>query len=155
MPKMTGGIKTGRFYVGLSAAAAEELDGYVRESGMYSACFLSYALAVGTRVVERQRAQPDGQPVAQSEGPIPINPDDFSSAAHHDRVVARQKLVDLALAQMAPDQRSLMQLAYFDGLTESQLAKRLDLPVASIRARMALALQHLDALLSQDPSPGG
>lgn len=155
MPKMTGGIKTGRFYVSLSAAGAEEIDGYVRDSGMYRACFLSYALAVGTRVIERQRTQPDGQPLSQSEGPVPINPDNFSSADHHERVVARQKQVDLAMAQMAPEQRALMQLAYFDGLTESELAERLDLPIASIRARMVLALQHLDALLSQDSSHSG
>jgi hypothetical protein len=152
MPKMTGGVKTGRFYVSLSEAGAEEIDGYIRESGMYRACFLSYALAVGTRVVERQRTHPDGKPHPQSKGPVPINSEDFSSAAHHERVVARQKLVDLAMAQMAPEQRALMQLAYFDGLTESELAERLALPVASIRARMVLALQHLDALLSQEQS---
>lgn len=158
MPRMTGGIKTGRFYVSLPKAAAEEIEEYVKESGMYRACFLSYALTVGTRVVERQRTNVSEAQSALTEvardGMIAVKPDDFSNASLHDSALARQQQVKMALEQIAPEQRELLELNYFDGLTESQLAERFGLPLASIRARMILAVQHLDALLSESQQPG-
>lgn len=54
MPKMTGGIKTGRYYIRLPEETIAEIDGYIKESGMYQAYFLSNALIVGSRVMARQ-----------------------------------------------------------------------------------------------------
>jgi steroid delta-isomerase-like uncharacterized protein len=54
MPKMTGGVKTGRYYIRLPEETIAEIDGYVKESGMYQAYFLSNALIVGARVIARQ-----------------------------------------------------------------------------------------------------
>ena len=49
MPKMTGGVKTGRYYVRLPEETIAEIEGYIKESGMYQAHFLSNALIVGAR----------------------------------------------------------------------------------------------------------
>jgi hypothetical protein len=54
MPKMTGGVKTGRYYIRLPEETIAEIDGYIKESGMYPAYFLSNALIVGARVMARQ-----------------------------------------------------------------------------------------------------
>ncbi|MDQ6694349.1 MAG: hypothetical protein M3014_07985 [Chloroflexota bacterium] len=54
MPKMTGGVKTGRYYIRLPEGTIAEIDGYIRESGMYQAYFLSNALIVGARIMARQ-----------------------------------------------------------------------------------------------------
>ena len=54
MPKMTGGVKTGRYYIRLPEETIAEIDGYIKESGMYQAYFLSNALIVGARVMARQ-----------------------------------------------------------------------------------------------------
>jgi hypothetical protein len=54
MPKMTGGIKTGRYYIRLPEETIAEIDEYIKESGMYQAYFLSNALIVGARVMARQ-----------------------------------------------------------------------------------------------------
>jgi hypothetical protein len=54
MPKMTGGVKTGRYYIRLPEGTIAEIDGYVKESGMYQAYFLSNALIVGARIMARQ-----------------------------------------------------------------------------------------------------
>jgi hypothetical protein len=54
MPKMSGGVKTGRYYIRLPEETIAEIDGYIKESGMYQAYFLSNALIVGARVVARQ-----------------------------------------------------------------------------------------------------
>ena len=54
MPKMSGGVKTGRYYIRLPEETIAEIDGYIKESGMYQAYFLSNALIVGARVMARQ-----------------------------------------------------------------------------------------------------
>jgi len=54
MPKMTGGVKTGRYYIRLPEETMAEIDGYIKESGMYQAYFLSNALIVGARITARQ-----------------------------------------------------------------------------------------------------
>lgn len=54
MPRMTGGVRTGRYYVRLPEETIAEIDGYIKESGMYQAYFLSNALIVGARVMARQ-----------------------------------------------------------------------------------------------------
>jgi hypothetical protein len=54
MPRMTGGVKTGRYYIRLPEDTITEIDGYIKESGMYPAYFLSNALIVGARMMARQ-----------------------------------------------------------------------------------------------------
>jgi hypothetical protein len=54
MPKMAGGIKTGRYYIRLPEETIAEIDGYIKESGMYQSYFLSNALIVGARVMAGQ-----------------------------------------------------------------------------------------------------
>ena len=54
MPKMSGGVKTGRYYIRLPEETILEIDGYIKESGMYQAYFLSNALIVGARIMARQ-----------------------------------------------------------------------------------------------------
>ena len=54
MPKMAGGVRTGRYYIRLPEETIAEIDGYIKESGMYQAYFLSNALIVGARVMARQ-----------------------------------------------------------------------------------------------------
>lgn len=54
MPRMTGGVKTGRYYIRLPEETIAEIDGYIKESGMYQSYFLSNALIVGARTMARQ-----------------------------------------------------------------------------------------------------
>jgi hypothetical protein len=51
---MTGGVKTGRYYVRLPEETISEIEAYIKESGMYQSYFLSNALVVGARVMARQ-----------------------------------------------------------------------------------------------------
>lgn len=54
MPKMSGSVKTGRSYIRLPEETIAEIDGYIKESGMHQAYFLSNSLIVGARVIGRQ-----------------------------------------------------------------------------------------------------
>jgi RNA polymerase sigma-70 factor, ECF subfamily len=58
------------------------------------------------------------------------------------RVTLRQ-----ALARVAPDQRRAIEMAYFGGLTYEETARRLDLPVGTLKSRIRSGLKTLRTLL--------
>jgi RNA polymerase sigma-70 factor (ECF subfamily) len=51
------------------------------------------------------------------------------------------------LGELPRDQRVLVELAFFQGLTHSQLAERMDLPIGTVKTRLRLGLQKLRGLL--------
>ena len=51
--------------------------------------------------------------------------------------------VRAALAQLAPGERECLELAYYDGLTQSEVAERLGIPVGTVKSRTMRALGRL------------
>jgi RNA polymerase sigma-70 factor, ECF subfamily len=56
-------------------------------------------------------------------------------------------MVNSALAQLAESQRKVLELAYFDGLTQSEIAAKLKEPLGTVKTRMRTALERLRGLL--------
>jgi RNA polymerase sigma-70 factor (ECF subfamily) len=52
-----------------------------------------------------------------------------------------------ALARVAPDQRRAIAMAYFGGLTYEETARRLDLPLGTLKSRIRSGLKTLKSLL--------
>ena len=52
-------------------------------------------------------------------------------------------LVRGALDGLPPDQRQVIELAYFGGFTHTQIAKMLDLPAGTVKGRMRLGLSKM------------
>jgi len=63
----------------------------------------------------------------------------------------RGRLIDAALQHISADQREAIELAYFRGLSQSEIAERLHSPIGTIKTRIRLGLRKLrDLLLAQD-----
>ena len=62
---------------------------------------------------------------------------------------AQRQVVQEALRRLPPEQREALELGYYGGLTQSQLAERLDQPLGTIKSRMFTGLSRLRELLSQ------
>jgi len=52
-------------------------------------------------------------------------------------------LVNKALAQLPDEQKRPLMLAYFDGLTQSEIATRLDAPLGTVKTRMRTGMMNL------------
>ena len=59
-----------------------------------------------------------------------------------------------AIADLPQEQRAALQLAYFEGLTQSEIAQRMNSPLGTVKTRVRQALQALAAQLSDEGARG-
>ncbi len=60
----------------------------------------------------------------------------------------RQEQLSSALELLPPDQRRCIELAFFEGLTQSQIASRLEAPLGTVKSRIHLGMHKLRQALS-------
>lgn len=73
-----------------------------------------------------------------------ISPDD-SAVAQSEYAMVRE-----AMKALPPEQRQVVELAYFRGLTQAEIAEKMGQPLGTVKTRMRLALKKLrDALGSR------
>lgn len=58
-------------------------------------------------------------------------------------LLADQSRVRAALLALSPEQRSIVLLGYFEGLSSSEMAERLGIPMGTVKSRTAAALNAL------------
>ena len=64
-------------------------------------------------------------------------------------------LVTTALAQLPEEQKRALMLAYFDGLTQSEIAEKLGAPLGTVKTRMRTGLMKLRELLGSQSASFG
>jgi RNA polymerase sigma factor (sigma-70 family) len=61
----------------------------------------------------------------------------------------QRRVVQEALRRLPPEQREALELGYYGGLTQTELAERLGQPLGTIKSRMFTGLNRLRDLLAQ------
>jgi RNA polymerase sigma-70 factor (ECF subfamily) len=79
----------------------------------------------------------------------PLQPEFDESTS--DRVISSEsdRTVRKAVMELTPDQREAIQLAYFDGLAQSEIAQRLREPLGTVKARIRRGVQRLEQVVKR------
>ena len=62
----------------------------------------------------------------------------------------RKRRLAAGMAQLPPEQRAALELAYYDGLTYTQVAKALGIPEGTAKSRLRLAMGRLRVVLGDE-----
>jgi RNA polymerase sigma factor (sigma-70 family) len=89
---------------------------------------------------QRRRAEPLAE-----DAPQPVGEATEEEAALREQ----RQLVQHALSRLPNEQREALELAYYGGYSQSELADRLGVPLGTIKSRMFTGLTRLRALLGE------
>ena len=97
---------------------------------------------------ELRRRRRDQSQVAQDIETIQQHPEDESAdpTAYADQRMRKRYIKD-ALDALRPEQREVVMLAYYGGLTHTEIAAKLDQPLGTVKTRMRLALKKLREMM--------
>ena len=111
---------------------------YMQSKGSVSTWVMTIAHHSAVDAIRRRSSH---ETVVLEEGELERYADEHSDNRLEQVTVSR------ALAALEPGERGLIELAYFEGLSHSQLATRTGIPLGTIKSRLRLGLQKLkDAL---------
>ncbi len=95
------------------------------------------------RALDRRRSAAVSRTVALETDQLPQAAGDEDPALASDRAAVRR-----ALASLPEEQRRVIELGYFEGLSSSEIAERLATPIGTVKSRVAAALAKLRGVLA-------
>jgi len=98
------------------------------------------------RRFRHETASPEEQ---EREVPAPEANDPALTAELSDQ----RRLILTAMAGLPSEQREVIELAYFGGLTQQEIAERLSQPLGTVKTRIRLGMQKLRAALTPELRP--
>jgi RNA polymerase sigma-70 factor (ECF subfamily) len=106
-----------------------------------------------SRAIDRLRSGWQDQQRKESLETLGDAPADAANPEETTVASERQRLVRAALAALSPEQREVIELAYYSGLSHSEIAEKLNQPLGTVKTRTRLGMMKLREALA--PMLGG
>ncbi len=138
-------------------ADAEEvaLDAYAyiwRSSSFYDAgrgTVLTWLIMLArSRAMDRRRVLVSNGVARAQSGNVAAEGGPFASAIHQDTRV----MLEGALARLSSEERQLIELAFYSGMSHQELARHLQAPLGTVKSRIRGALGRLRHIISGGPA---
>jgi len=119
-------------------------DAYREERGSFRAWLLSTVHHRAVDAIRREEAQ---RRRGRSEAFERVVEDVAESVVEEADAVRSRDSVRAALREISPDQRQVLEMMYFEGKTQSQVAQELDIPLGTVKGRTLLGMRRLRGML--------
>jgi RNA polymerase sigma-70 factor (ECF subfamily) len=93
--------------------------------------------------LRKRQVRPERDSLDWEDAELDGNPGKSDSPEELTDLALQQQRVRLAISALPADQRQVLALAYFQGLSHSQIAERLGQPLGTVKTRIRLAMQRL------------
>jgi RNA polymerase sigma-70 factor (ECF subfamily) len=108
----------------------------------------AWLMVIGrNRAISRLRGRRDREVMEEKEGDYANT---FVSGQNIEDETVRAELarnVSAALGQLPVEQRQALELAYFEGMTQSEIASQTGIPLGTVKTRVRTAMQSLRQIL--------
>jgi len=119
-----------------------KLWGRARQFSAQRGSFLPWLLAIARRVaLDRIRLESRRPSLTDSKDPETVwqNLPDSGTLTEE----ARWRAMHFAVQSLHPDQRKVIELAYYQGMSQSEVAEVLDWPLGTVKTRLRAAMENL------------
>jgi RNA polymerase sigma-70 factor (ECF subfamily) len=116
-------------------------------SGQFAPWLFGIARNLCIDELRRRRVRPVTASNGVEEQVLLAIPDTHQDVAGLTWEAERRRLIVGALNDLPADQRQVIELAYFGGLSQREIADQLQSPLGTIKTRVRLALQKLKGIL--------
>jgi RNA polymerase sigma-70 factor (ECF subfamily) len=117
---------------------------YDQDRGTPSAWLLTLARS---RAIDRLRVESQRRKREDPLEPVEAIPALMANPEEHSAIAERRRAVQAALLTLAAEQRQVIEIAYYSGLTHSEIATKLGLPVGTVKTRIRTGMMVLHDLL--------
>ena len=101
-------------------------------------------------LLRRRKSRPDHTSLAWDDLPLNATPVTGEGPEDMTELSMLQKRVRIAIATLPDEQKKVLALAYFKGLTHSEIAEILGDPLGTVKTRIRAGMQKLKDLLKDD-----
>jgi RNA polymerase sigma-70 factor (ECF subfamily) len=106
-------------------------------------------LIARSRALDRLRSRRSRERTAESAGAdAPLH--ESSAAESHVLHAERRRRVREALVELPPEQRQVLELAFYEGLSQSEIATRTGAPLGTVKTRALLGMKKLRQALREE-----
>jgi RNA polymerase sigma-70 factor (ECF subfamily) len=120
---------------------------YTDKRGSVQAWLMIMARNAAIDRIRQKRAQPKTLALEPENTPEPESTEASPEEQTAER--ERRRRVQLVLNELPPEQREVVELAFFGGLTHAELAERLREPLGTIKSRIRMGLLRLRGLIEE------
>jgi RNA polymerase sigma-70 factor (ECF subfamily) len=120
---------------------------YTDKRGSVQAWLMIMARNAAIDRIRQKRAQPKTLSFEPESTPEPESAEASPEEQTAER--ERRRRVQLVLRELPPEQREVVELAFFGGLTHAELAERLREPLGTIKSRIRMGLMRLRGLIEE------
>ena len=99
------------------------------------------------RAVDTVRREEAERRRANAPSAMPADQPTVDDVVEEDWIASRRTDVRAAMEMLPPDQRLMLQLAYFGGMTQSQVAESTGVPLGTVKSRTLTAMRRMRDLL--------
>lgn len=123
-------------------------DGYDEERGSVKAWLMGMVHHRAVDLVRREESHRRRAEETPPDGTVVVPEDPAQQVVEEVGLPEERKAVRAALEDLPSEQRAIIELMYFDGLSQTRIAEQLSLPLGTVKSRTLLGMRKLRVALA-------